>query len=154
MTIKQILQRVSKAREQDAVETAREILQDVPGEVTTYRPTARWQSILSSIGLGEMENKVACVTYYAVDESIFAKVKTALKGRYKAVADIQADELGFRRIFICGDAADKEPTLLICCNYYQSDRQATKAQFAESQSNNATAEVSNAADEVDLDPFE
>ena len=80
-------------------------------------------------------------------------MKTALKGRYKAVADIQADELGFRRIFICGDAADKEPTLLICCNYYESDRQATKAQFAESQSNNATAEASD-LDLDDIDPFE
>ena len=150
MTIKQIVQNFRKAREQDVVEKAREVLQDVPGEASIYRPTDRWKEILSSFGLSEMENKVACVTYYAVDDSIFAKVKRALKQRYKVVEGTPADDLGYRQIFACGQSADAEPSILLCINFYEESRASVKAQFREEDLAHTDATDADDLEELEL----
>jgi hypothetical protein len=129
MTVREVIQRMKKQREADVVEQVRALLGDNLGECTVYRPTSRWQSILETLEMNELERITACVTCYNTSDEIFSKIEAILKGRYKAVVSSTVDDLGYRRIFVAGPSADAEPSLLLCVNYYEDTRASVKAQF-------------------------
>ena len=143
MTLKELAMRIKKLREEDPVEMVREVL-DVAGEFTLYRPTSKWKEILSDLGMKELEDRVACATFYGTDGSIFGKVKASLKKRYKAVLDATVDELGYRCLFVCGESPQSEPQLLLLVNYYEASRAETKSMY-----NSNTAADTDAADTAD-----
>ena len=154
MTMRELMQRMKKQREADVVEQVRTLLGDNLGEITVYRPTSKWQSILEELGLKELGNITACATCYSADESVFGKVEALLKKRYKAVVSWSVDDLGYRKIFAASQSADAEPSLLLCVNYYEYARSAVKAQFKEDEENaDATNSDTDDLEIDDEDPF-
>jgi hypothetical protein len=131
MTIKQLVQHLQKAREQDPLERVRDMLSDKLGEHTIYKPTSRWNSILTELGIGDLVNKTICVTCYGATSDVFNKVKSVLANKYKTVVSVPVDELGYRRLFLAGNSADQDPELLVAVNFYEEPRQVVKSAYNE-----------------------
>ena len=150
MTIQQIVQRLKAQRESDVVEQVRTLLADVLGEHTVYKPTSRWQEILSDIGMKNLENRAVCVTCYGASPDVFQTIKSTLKKKFKVVTSAEVDDLGFRQIFIAGQSSDAEPELLLLANYYEEAREVVKSMYNEGTSDNA-ASVPTDAEDIDIE---
>jgi len=153
MTIQQIVQRLKAQRESDVVEQVRTLLADVLGEHTVYKPTSRWQEILSDIGMKDLENRAVCVTCYGASQDVFQTIKSTLKKKFKVLTSAEVDDLGFRQIFIAGQSSDAEPELLLLVNYYEASRAETKSMYNSEDTDTADESVDTDAD-VEIDLFE
>jgi hypothetical protein len=158
MTLREIAKRI---KAQSITDRVRELMSDTGvQEYSIYSPpTARWQEILSGLGLKDLKNTV-CVTCYGTNSEVFEAIEKQLKKRYKAVVAVTVDELGFRKVFAAGNNPDKEPELTLCVNWYEGSREETKAMYGSSTdaaNNTDTADSTDADLEIELedtsDPF-
>jgi len=156
MTLRELAQRLKKASTNDVV---RQIVSDAGiNEFTIYSPTQRWKDTLNGMGLSELEGQTTCVTCYSTGPEVFGQVETALKKKYKAVISADADDLGFRKVFVAGNDPNQAPELVLCVNWYEGDRASVKAMYnSEDNSQNGTADTTEADLELELedtsDPF-
>jgi len=153
MTLKELAARIKKHK--DPIETVRQTIGEIVGEYTAYKPTARWKEILASMDLGELESVTVCVTAYNTNEAVFDQIKNALGKKYKHVIQATADELNYRKLFICGNNPDAQPELMLAVNYYEQPRESVKATYRsdEDTADDTEAEASD-LDFDDIDPFE
>ncbi len=138
MTLREIAQRLKKAQN-GATDKVRQIVADAGiKEFTIYSPpTARWMQILQNLGLSDLANISVCMTCYRSNESSLEAIEAQLKKHYKAVLSSVVDELGYRRLFACGDSADKPPQLILCANYYEYPREEVKLRFRSEEDSDA-----------------
>jgi hypothetical protein len=148
MTLRDLVQRLKKASATDKV---REIMSDAEiAEYTVYSPpTARWMKILQDLELGNLANVAVCVTCYNSDNTALEAIEAQLKKRYKAVVSATVDELGYRKLFACGDSADKPPQLILCANYYEASREEVKTMYGQDSSD--TSHTTDATDDGNED---
>jgi hypothetical protein len=151
MTLREIAKRI---KAQSITDRVRELMSDTGvQEYSIYSPpTARWQEILSGLGLKDQKNTV-CVTCYGTNSEVFEAIEKQLNKRYKTVVAATVDELGFRKIVAAGNNPDEEPELTICINWYKGSREETQAMYGRSTNTEATTDA-NEIDLDDIDPFE
>jgi len=155
MTIQDLVKRLKAQRESDVVEQVRTLLADTLGEHTIYKPTSRWQEILSDMGMETLKDRTVCVTCYGAGPDVFQKIKSTLKKKFKVVTSVEVDDLGYRQMIIAGQSADAEPSLLLCANYYEDSRSSVKAQFsAEDEEDRYDSAEGEDVEDLDIDPFE
>ena len=130
MTLRELAQRLKKAQ-QSSTDIVRQILSSAEiAEFTVYSPpTSKWKSILEDLKLSNLANVAVCVTCYNSDSTVFEAIEAQLKKHYKVVTSATVDELGYRRLFGCGDGADKPPQLILCANYYETSREEVKSMY-------------------------
>ena len=130
MTLRELAQRLKKAQ-QSSTDIVRQILSSAEiAEFTVYSPpTSKWESILEDLELSNLANVAVCVTCYNSDSTVFEAIEAQLKKHYKVVTSATVDELGYRRLFGCGDGADKPPQLFLCANYYETSREEVKSMY-------------------------
>ena len=152
MTIQDLVKRLKAQRESDVVEQVRTLLADTLGEHTIYKPTSRWQEILSDMGMETLKDRTVCVTCYGAGPDVFQKIKSTLKKKFKVVTSVEVDDLGYRQMIIAGQSADAEPELLLLANYYEEAREVVKSIYNEGTSDNAADNTDTTdIDDLDLD---
>jgi len=156
MTLQQLVERLKAQKESDAVEQVRTLLADVLGEHTVYKPTSRWQEILSNMGVENLKDKAVCVTCYGAGPDVFQTIKSTLKKKFKVVTGVEVDDLGYRQIIIAGKSSDTEPQLILLVNYYEEPREEVKAMYGNYNDANANDTANGdegEPDDIDLDSF-
>jgi len=160
MTLRELSKRL---KAQSITDRVRGLMRDIGvQECSIYSPpTARWQEILSGLGLKDLKNTV-CVTCYGTNGAVFEAIEKHLKKSHKAVVAFTVDEQGFRKIIAAGNNPDEEPALVLCVNWYEESKSVVKAMYGnstESADSDDTATDANDADDLGIefeesgDPF-
>ena len=126
MTLQELLTRINpSALEESPKDKIQNILQEAEfeGEYTVYPITgvSSWTKAVNEVLQIKPEDTagVVGVTGYSTDAKFFDRLETVLRTKFNEVYRVSADDMGWKKMFLCAESGKTVP-LLVCANYYST----------------------------------